>query len=262
MQLEIRSIILIVIIVGNFIWQFRVQQYRGLIRPTPCHIANSVPPSPQHQRRHIKGLGIPHTLGMTLQTQIKAPQSIPRQRIGPALQHDRTGTEHLHNLIHDGFEYLFVRGIRHARREGSIDGKPRPFLGTRILDMARAWEEVSVLVQTERHDAVGAVKCLLDAITVMHVNVNIKHSCMNLEQFQYSQYDIINVTKSRCLAFLRVMQPSTPINGHVAISPVQFNGTIERCSRVQLREFVQPIKHWTIGIFPHIELLHLIAIPP
>mmetsp|Transcript_20377 Transcript_20377/g.43967 ORF Transcript_20377/g.43967 Transcript_20377/m.43967 type:complete len:207 (+) Transcript_20377:603-1223(+) len=85
MELEIRSIILIVIIVRNLIWQFHIQQYRRFICPTPCHIANRIPSSTQHQRRNIKALCELDTLRMSLQTKVEAPKSIPRQRVGTTL---------------------------------------------------------------------------------------------------------------------------------------------------------------------------------
>lgn len=42
----------------------------------------------------------------------------------------------------------------------------------------RARKEFAILVKTACHYSIGRVKCLLHAITVMHVNVNIKHAFM------------------------------------------------------------------------------------
>ena len=45
-------------------------------------------------------------------------------------------------------------------------------------NVARAGEEIAKLVQRERHHAVGRVECLLDAVAVMNVNVNVEHARM------------------------------------------------------------------------------------
>mmetsp|Transcript_6211 Transcript_6211/g.9327 ORF Transcript_6211/g.9327 Transcript_6211/m.9327 type:complete len:239 (-) Transcript_6211:474-1190(-) len=238
MQLKVRSIIFKVIIVGYFIGQIHIETYRCLIGPAPCHITNGISSSTQHQGRHIETLGIPHTLRMALQTQIKTPQSISRQRVRTTLQHNRTRLKHLHNLIHHRFKYPFIRLIRHPTRQWSIDRKSRPLLGTRILNMPRPRKEIPILVQTKRHDPIRTIKCLLDSIPMMDININIQHSRMHLEQFQYGQYNIINITKSRSLTLLGMMEPPTPINGNIAIPPIQFDRSIQRGTRIQLRKFI------------------------
>mmetsp|Transcript_9033 Transcript_9033/g.12963 ORF Transcript_9033/g.12963 Transcript_9033/m.12963 type:complete len:221 (+) Transcript_9033:484-1146(+) len=220
MQLKVRSIVFKVIIVGYFIGKIHIKTHRRLIGPTTCHISDGISPSTQHQRRHIETLGIPHTLRMALQTQIETPQSIPRQRVRTTLQHNRTRLKHLHNLIHHRFEYPFIRPIRHPTRQRCIHRKPRPLLGTRILDMSRTRKKIPILVQTKGHDPIRTIKRLLDSIPMMNININVQYSSVHLEQFQNRQYNIINITKSRRLTLLGVMEAATPINGNVAITPI------------------------------------------
>lgn len=66
------------------------------------------------------------------------------------------------------------------------------------------------------HNSVSQIKCLLHAVPVMHVNVNVQHPGVVLEQFQNCNDNVIDVAKSRGLEFLRVMQSTAPIDGNVA----------------------------------------------
>ena len=56
--------------------------------------------------------------------------------------------------------------------------------------LARPGEVLSVLVEANSHDAVGGVERLLDAVTVVHVNVDVQHTCMITKQLQDAKHDI------------------------------------------------------------------------
>lgn len=68
------------------------------------------------------------------------------------------------------------------------------------------------------HDSVRQVKCLLDAITVVHVNIDVNYSWVHKKQFQNGQYNIVNITKTARLWLFRMMKASTEIYGNVSLS--------------------------------------------
>ena len=72
-----------------------------------------------------------------------------------------------------------------------------PFTVTDRIYIAGPGEEVlSVLVVGDCHDPVREEECLLDAVPVVDVYVDIDHTRVELEQLQYAKYDIIHVTES------------------------------------------------------------------
>lgn len=48
--------------------------------------------------------------------------------------------------------------------------------GSTNPQFARTGEELAILVEAYSHDAVRGVECLLDAVTVMNVNINVQDS--------------------------------------------------------------------------------------
>ena len=52
------------------------------------------------------------------------------------------------------------------------------FVDTDVAHVAGAREEVAELVVRERHDAIGRVERLLDAVAVMHVDIDVQHTVM------------------------------------------------------------------------------------
>lgn len=82
---------------------------------------------------------------------------------------------------------------------------PLVFLST------RPWKVLAKLMKRARHDPIGRVKRLLDAIPMVAIDVNVQHTGIRPQQLQDPEHDIIDVAKSRRLAFLGVMQPASPV---------------------------------------------------
>jgi len=66
----------------------------------------------------------------------------------------------------------------------------------------------------------------------------------------------VHIAKAGRLPLFRVVQPSGPIDGNVRLLPTQLHGTVHAGTRVQLAEFVEPVKDGTIGRFAGVEALH------
>ncbi len=89
---------------------------------------------------------------------------------------------------------------------------------------------------------------------MMHVHINVKCSGLVLQELQYCQHNIIRVTKSRSLAFLRMMQPATPVNCDISLLVHKQVRGINRTATAQLAKFVKSGKTRTIASLIDIKL--------
>ena len=83
------------------------------------------------------------------------------------------------------------------------------------LHVAGAREVFSEFVEGGSHDTVRGVEGLLDAITVVNVNVNVKHALVVLEELQNGQHAVVDVAKSGGLALLSMVQAAGPVDDNV-----------------------------------------------
>jgi hypothetical protein len=81
-------------------------------------------------------------------------------------------------------------------------------------------------VKRHGHHAVSHVKGLFDAISVVHVDVNVQHARMVLEQFEDTQHDIIDVAEPRAFRLLGVVETAGPVDGNVTETVVEANSGI------------------------------------
>lgn len=114
------------------------------------------------------------------------------------------------------------------------------------LDVTCAGEEVSVLVERHGHDSVRNVERLLHAVTVVHVNVNVQHARVVLEQLQNAQHDVVHVAEARPLRLLGMVQSARPVDGNIALSVVESTHSVQRAARVNLAEVEDAIEHGAV----------------
>ena len=77
------------------------------------------------------------------------------------------------------------------------------FAVTCVLDVAGTWEVLSKLVKGSRHDTVCCVKCLLYAITVVYVDINIQNAHVSLQE--------LNAVRMQCLvSYISLVMSCTP----------------------------------------------------
>ncbi len=97
-----------------------------------------------------------------------------------------------------------------------------------VLEPARAGEELVRLVLVERdgHDAVGGEEGLLDAVAVMHVNVDVQHARVDAQQLQDGEHNVVDVAEARRLGPLGVMQPAAPGYGDVGLVAADLAGGV------------------------------------
>lgn len=69
---------------------------------------------------------------------------------------------------------------------------------------------------------------------------------MNLEQLKNPKYNIIHITKPRCLALLRMVKPPSPIHRNIRLLPVQLGRRAHRTAGGGLAELEQAVEHGTV----------------
>lgn len=50
-------------------------------------------------------------------------------------------------------------------------------------------------METAGHNAIGGIKCLFDAISMVAVNVNIQHARIGSEELENTQNNIVDITE-------------------------------------------------------------------
>mmetsp|Transcript_42954 Transcript_42954/g.124216 ORF Transcript_42954/g.124216 Transcript_42954/m.124216 type:complete len:207 (+) Transcript_42954:804-1424(+) len=123
------------------------------------------------------------------------------------------------------------------------------------MNITRSWKVLSEFVKRARHHAIGGVECFFDTIAVVNINVNVKNAFVLFQKLQNGENAIVDVTESRSLSFLSVVQTSGPVDDNVHSAIVQTGCTADRPRGVELTKLEKPIKNR--AILSHIKSLKL-----
>lgn len=110
-------------------------------------------------------------------------------------------------------------------------------------------------MKTNSHNSIGQVECLLDSISMMNIDVEIQHTRVDLKEFEDTKHDVVYITETTSLAFLGVMQTTTPIDSNISIAMYNCTSTVDWTSSRKLTEIVQAIKGRTVEGVAHLECL-------
>ena len=227
------------------------EKYARLVRPAPCDVANRVPSTAQNQQRLVEALYKLDAFPVPLQREVEAPEAVPREAVGAALEDDRTRVVRLHDLGDDRLEDGAVRGVIDAFLEREVDAVVLAVLVPDVLDVAGAREEVAELMEGARHDAVGHIERLLHAVPVVDVDVDVDHALVLLQKLQDRQHAVVHVAKARRLALLGVVEAAGPVDHDVALVRVESHGAANRAAGVDLAKLEEAVEHG--AVFAHIE---------
>ena len=81
---------------------------------------------------------------------------------------------------------------------------------------ARIKPPVVALIHQPENKPVGKVKRLLDAVSMMNVDVDVTNARVVFEKFKDGDDDVVDVAKTRRLKLLCVMQSPGPIDSNIA----------------------------------------------
>ena len=95
-------------------------------------------------------------------------------------------------------------------------------------------------------DAICRQEGLLDTITMMAINVDVKYALVCLEELKYTKDAIIDVAKAACLKLFCVGKSSSPIHSDVRLTLCELGAGKERPSCVSLAIFIHVVKDWAV----------------
>lgn len=127
---------------------------------------------------------------MTSHAEIEASETITRQAITTALKNDSLWLVVVHDSLNDWLEDGLVGGVIDAITKREIDGVVLALTNTNVAKLTSSREVLAILVEGDGHDTIGSVESLLDAITVMDVNVNVEDSLLESQELDDAENDV------------------------------------------------------------------------
>lgn len=183
-----------------------------LISPAPRDILNCVSTSSQQDHGNSKIFHVSQQLSMPSNRHIQMSQFVFGKWVGSTLDDHYIRDIWRHYSEHNFLEKFHVWHIVHTAFKGNIYSVEFADSFSNRLKRACAREEIFIeLMEAHCHHSVCMVKRFLHAVSVMHVDVKVEHSWINLEQLQNAQNYVIYVTKTAGLSFFGVVVPSRPV---------------------------------------------------
>ncbi|GIX63441.1 thioredoxin, putative [Babesia caballi] len=260
-EVEVGRVVVVVLVQGNLRRHVLVpvQHDPRLVGPAARDVANGVAAAAQHEQRDVEAAAEGHAARVALVAQVEAAQAVARQAVGAALEHDGARVVDLDALPDDDLEEVGEAVVVHAVVQRHVHAVVLARRDADVGHVARAREEVAELVEADGHDAVRDVKGLLDAVAVVHVDVNVHDARVVLEQLQDAQHDVVEVAEARRLGALRVVQPPRPVDADVRLLVVEAVRRVDGGAAAALLEHVEPVEDGAVRRLSHVEALQLVG---
>jgi len=172
-----RSVFIGIFISRQFIFKRNSECNSSFISPASGDILHSVASSSQKDNRNTELQGIINASSVASCTEIELTKFVFIKRIGTTLQNNSIRLEFFDNLLYDILIYADKALIINARVKWDIKTIAFTVALSDWIVMACSREEVlSVLMERNGHDSVGCKERFLNAISVMHVNINVQNS--------------------------------------------------------------------------------------
>lgn len=190
----------VVVVIGKLGSQYLACQDTGLESPGASDVAHRITPATHDQSRQVKALHEVNAVGVTSHAEVETSQAVARQAVATALENNGLRPVPLHDSLDDRLEDTLVGDIVNAIAEREVDGIVFSLANANVAQFASAGEVLSVLVEGDRHDTVRGVECLLDAIAMMDINIDIENTLLESQQLQDTE-DNIYMLSARGRAF-------------------------------------------------------------
>lgn len=156
---------------------------------------------------------------MSLYRKIKMTQFVTRQRICSTLNNHNIRNIKWTNFSHDLFEKLQIWYIVHPLLQRNISSVKLTNTFSNFVKCTSSRKEILLkLMKTNCKDSVSMEKCLLNSITMMYIDIKVKHPRVNLQKLQNTQHDIVNVAEPTRLRLLTMVVTSRPVNCDISLS--------------------------------------------
>lgn len=194
------------------------QSNRGLVSPASSYVAQAVAASSYEHQGDTEALNISYALAMAPDRNVEKPKLVTTKRVRSTLHLDSLRLESIDDLLDDWLESKLHRQVIRSRVQGVVYRIILASFCADIIDATGSREEVSVLVERDGHYSISREECFFYSITVMAVDVNIKHSLICLQQLEDAHHAVICVAEPISLKFLRMMQPSSPVDCNFSVT--------------------------------------------
>mmetsp|Transcript_6128 Transcript_6128/g.20644 ORF Transcript_6128/g.20644 Transcript_6128/m.20644 type:complete len:351 (+) Transcript_6128:838-1890(+) len=248
--------ILVIVVHRELILELHAEEAARLVRPAARDVSDGVPAAAEDEDRHVESLHVLQALGVAFDGEVEAAESVAAERVRAGLKHHRVRLVHLHHLAHDGLEELLVGEIVNPVFERHVHGVVLARAVAQVLEVTCPRKvPFAEFVERDGHHPVRGVERLLDAVTVVDIDVDVQDAMMVLQKLEDSEHNVVHVAKPRRFVLFAVVQTASPVDHYLALFLVQLHCAADRTSRVNLAKVEQAIEHRTV--LPDVEALEL-----
>jgi len=180
--------------------------------------------------------------------EVEATQPVRAEGVRAALQDNGGGAVVIDHGVDDALEQADVVLVVDAVAERDVEGVVFSGAAADVVEVTSTGEEVIlvVLVEGKGHDAVGGEEGLLDAVAVVHVDVDVEHARVVAQELQDREHDVVDVAEPARFRFLCVVQPTAPVYCDVALPGKQLLCRVQARPGVQGAEVPDPGENGTV----------------
>ena len=219
-----------------------------LVAPQSAHIAGGVPAPANQEQREPKRLDELDAGTVGPDIEVEATQPVRAEGVRAALQDNGGGAVVIDHGVDDALEQADVVLVVDAVAERDVEGVVFSGAAADVVEVTSTGEEVIlvVLVEGKGHDAVGGEEGLLDAVAVVHVDVDVEHARVVAQELQDREHDVVDVAEPARFRFLCVVQPTAPVYCDVALPGKQLLCRVQARPGVQGAEVPDPGENGTV----------------
>jgi hypothetical protein len=247
-ELEVGAVVLVVLVVGDLIRHGLTKDHTRLVGPAASHVADGVPTTTKNEEGKVELFDKVDTIAMALEREIETAQTVTRQRISPTLKDNGSRLVHLYGLLDNRLEDTLEALIIHTIHEGEVERVVPALANTDVFDASGAGEVFTKLVEGDGHDAVGCVEGLFDTVTMVDIDINVKHTCMVLEQLENGEHDIVDVAKTGSLTLLGVVKTTSPVDTDICCTTVELVSTTYGTTSGKLTESKEAVENGAVDV--------------
>ena len=175
---------IVVLVVGKDRVHFHAHESSRLVCPSASHIAHSIATPTENKSRKVKRPDKIDAVGVATHAEIKTAKPVTRQAVSAALENDGLGLVIRHDRTDDRLKNGLVCLVINTVAEGEIHGIVLTRANANVAKFSRAREIFAIFVERNRHDPVGGIERLFDAVAMMNIDVDIKHTLLEAQQLQ------------------------------------------------------------------------------
>jgi len=218
------------------------------VRPGAGYIARGVPATAADEEREVECFHEGDAGTVRAHVEVKAAQAVAAEGVCAALQNDGARAVGLDGGANDFLEELDVGVVIDPVVEGHVEGVVSAWVERVIwaggVEGAGAREEVVfvVFVEGDCEDAVCGPEGLLDAVAVVHVDVDVHDSRVVTKELQDAEDDVVDVAEAGCFCFFGVVQAARPVYCDFGLVVTEFAGGVDGAACVEGAVVVEAVK--------------------